>query len=113
MNTNGISTLVDPLPTAPVAPAAASDSSSAASPGTAQPVILPPNDKSGASDVYRHTVVLDPATRDLIFRVIDVRSREVVRQAPDEAMLRMHAYAHALDDGKGMSAALMAANLEI
>jgi hypothetical protein len=32
---------------------------------------------------------------------------------PDEALLRMQAYAHALADGKSESAALMQANLEI
>ena len=52
-------------------------------------------------------------TQDLIFRVVDVRSRQVVRQVPDEALLRMRAYSRALAQGKGMNAALNAANLEI
>ena len=56
---------------------------------------------------------LDAAAQDLIFRVVDVRSRQVVRQVPDEALLRMRAYARALAQGKGMIEALNAANLEI
>ena len=71
------------------------------------------NDASAASDQYQHTVRLDPATQELIFRTIDVRSRQVVRQVPEEAVLRMQAYARALADGKSQNAALMQANLEI
>jgi len=69
------------------------------------------NDTS--SDQYQHTVRLDPATQELIFRTIDVRSRQVVRQAPEEALLRMQAYAHALAEGKSNTEALAQANLEI
>jgi hypothetical protein len=71
------------------------------------------NDTSAAADQYQHTVILDPATQELIFRTIDVRSRQVVRQMPEEALLRMQAYAHALAQGKSETAALMQANLEI
>jgi hypothetical protein len=49
-----------------------------------------------ATDLSPHTVILDPPTRDLIFRIIEVRSGQVVRQVPDEALLRMRAYARAL-----------------
>lgn len=71
------------------------------------------NDASAASDQYQHTVRLDPATQELIFRTIDVRSRQIVRQVPEEAVLRMQAYARALADGKSQNAALMQADLEI
>jgi uncharacterized FlaG/YvyC family protein len=37
--------------------------------------------------------------REVIFRVIDERSRRVVRQVPDQALLRMRAYNKALTDG--------------
>ncbi len=77
-----------------------------------KPAFFPENDTSLSPTIYRHTVVFDAATQDLIFRVIDIRSGRVVRQAPDEAMLRMHAYARALADGEGMTEALTAANLE-
>ncbi len=109
----GAPPVVDRVPSAPVAQAVATDLSPAKSvtaTETAQPLR---NDTSQSSDLYQHTVVLDPATRDLIFRVIDIRSRQVVRQVPDEALLRMRAYAKALAAGKGMNEALTAANLEI
>jgi len=41
-------------------------------------------------------VVIDPATREVIFRILDARSRQVLRQVPDEALLRVRAYARAL-----------------
>ena len=46
-----------------------------------------------------HEVIIDPQTREVIYRVIDVRSRQVVRQVPDEALLRARAYAQALANG--------------
>ena len=105
--------VVDRVPSAPVAQAVATELSPAKSVTaveTAQPVR---NDAAPSSENYQHTVILDPATQDLIFRVVDVRSRQVVRQVPDEALLRMRAYSRAIAQGKGMNEALSAANLEI
>jgi flagellar protein FlaG len=45
-------------------------------------------------------VILDPHSREVIFRVVDVRSGRVVRQVPDEALLRLRAYTRAMSDGK-------------
>jgi flagellar protein FlaG len=45
-------------------------------------------------------VILDPHSREVIFRVIDVRSGRVVRQVPDEAIMRMRAYNRALASGE-------------
>jgi uncharacterized FlaG/YvyC family protein len=101
------------VPSAPVAQAVATELSPAKTVTTAETAQTLRNDTSSSSDLYQHTVLMDPATQDLIFRVIDVRSRQVVRQVPDEALLRMRAYARVLAQGKGMNAALNAANLEI
>ena len=60
-----------------------------------------------------HEVVIDPATREVIFRVIDVRSRQVVRQVPDEALLRMRAYAQAIAQGDTPVQALNQADLDV
>jgi hypothetical protein len=109
----GAPPVFDRAPSAPVAQAVATDLSPAKSVTAAETAQPLRNDTASSSDLYQHTVVLDPATRDLIFRVIDVRSRQVVRQVPDEALLRMRAYARALTQGKGMNEALNAANLEI
>ena len=109
----GAHPVVDRVPSAPVAQAVATDLSPAKTVTAAESAQPLRNDTARSPDNYQHTVVLDPATQDLIFRVIDVRSRQVVRQIPDEALLRMRAYARALADGKGMNEALTAANLEI
>jgi hypothetical protein len=45
-------------------------------------------------------VILDPQTREVIFRVIDVRSGQVQRQVPDAALMRLRAYLRAEADGK-------------
>ena len=70
------------------------------------------NDTSSSSDLYQHTVHLDPATQEFIYRVIDTRTRQVVRQSPEEALLRMRAYARALNEGKSTVAASNLANIE-
>jgi hypothetical protein len=112
----GAPPIADRAPSAPVAQAVATDLSPAKTVTAAETVLAArntPYNPSASSDLFQRTVVLDPATQDLIFRVVDVRSRQVVRQVPDEALLRMRAYARALADGKGMTEALNVANLEI
>src|SRR5499426_2065864 len=44
--------------------------------------------------------VLDPQSREVIFRVIDVRTGQVQRQVPDAALMRMRAYTRAMANGK-------------
>jgi short-subunit dehydrogenase len=41
-------------------------------------------------------IILDPQSREVIYRVVDERSRRVISQVPEEAMLRLHAYARAM-----------------
>ncbi len=60
-----------------------------------------------------HEVIIDPQTREVIYRLIDVRSRQVVRQVPDEALLRVRAYAAALAKGDSPSRAQFQADLEV
>lgn len=45
-------------------------------------------------------VFVDAQTREVIFRVIDESSRRVVRQMPDQALLRLRAYNQALIGGE-------------
>ena len=47
-----------------------------------------------------HVVVLDPHSREVLFRVVDVRSGRIVRQVPDEAIMRLRAYTRALAKGE-------------
>ena len=65
------------------------------------------------SQATTHEVVIDPQTREVIYRVIDVRSRQVVRQVPDEALLRVRAYAAALAKGTSPSQATLQADIEV
>jgi uncharacterized FlaG/YvyC family protein len=39
-----------------------------------------------------HEILIDPQTREVIFRVISSRTGQVIRQAPEEAMLKLEAY---------------------
>jgi hypothetical protein len=58
------------------------------------------NNAPGLSDPYEYQVLVDPATHDVIYRTVDERSRQVVRQVPDQALLRMRAYARTLAEGE-------------
>ena len=42
-------------------------------------------------------VVIDRDTRAIVYQVIDTRTSQVVKQFPEEAVLRRRAYFHALD----------------
>jgi hypothetical protein len=99
-------------PTAALGHAAETDLGPAKSVTQVAPAAAARNDTSPQSDLLQHTVRLDPATQELIFRVVDTRTRQVVRQIPEEALLRMRAYAQALNQGKSTAAALNLANLE-
>ncbi|WP_146604400.1 flagellar protein FlaG [Rhodoplanes roseus] len=65
------------------------------------------------ADQTTRVVVLNPETREVIFRVIDSRSRQVLRQVPDEALLRMRAYNKALEEGKSPADVLTHADMQV
>lgn len=44
-------------------------------------------------------LVVDPEMREVIYRVVDVNSGEVIRQVPEKALLRLRAYTRALEEG--------------
>jgi uncharacterized FlaG/YvyC family protein len=44
-------------------------------------------------DVVERNIAIDPRTRELVFQAISKETGEVVRQVPDEAILRLRAYA--------------------
>src|SRR5262245_45324381 len=47
-----------------------------------------------------HDVSFDPQTREVVYKVLDARSRQVVRQVPSEALLRMRAYTRSIARGQ-------------
>lgn len=44
------------------------------------------------SDFIRRNIEIDPQTRELVFQVVDQKSGRVIRQTPEEAILRLRAY---------------------
>lgn len=110
----GVAPLVPNRPApAPVAEAVATDLAPEKTVSAVNTSLASRNDTTTSSELYQRSVILDPATQELVFRTIDVRSRQVIRQTPEQAVLRMQAYARALDQGKSTTEALMLANLEI
>jgi uncharacterized FlaG/YvyC family protein len=67
---------------------------------------------TGASSNYQSSVLIDPTTHEVIYRVVDVRTRQVIRQIPDQALLRTQAYNRALQSGKSSAEALSQADIE-
>jgi flagellar protein FlaG len=43
--------------------------------------------------VIRHRIIIDPRTREVVDQRVDSDTGEVVRQVPDEAILKMRAFA--------------------
>ena len=55
---------------------------------------------SSASAAVSNQVVIDRDARAVVYQVIDTRTSQVVKQFPEEAVLRRRAYFHALDLSK-------------
>jgi hypothetical protein len=55
-----------------------------------------------------HQVVIDRATASIIYQVVDEKTSLVVRQFPEEAILRRRAYFHSLDMSKGAPTRMLA-----
>ena len=68
---------------------------------------------AGTSDPsYVRKIILDAHSREVIFQVLDASSGRVVRQIPDEAMLRLRAYTRALAQGSSPNEAQADLDLE-
>lgn len=55
------------------------------------------NDPTGPTPGLSHQTVFDRDAAAMVYQVVDNRSSMVVRQFPDEAMLRRRAYLRAMD----------------
>jgi hypothetical protein len=55
------------------------------------------NDAQGASDSVSRQVILDRDAASVVYQVVDNRTSLVVKQYPDQAVLRRRAYFRALD----------------
>jgi hypothetical protein len=72
---------------------------------TAQP-------ETSSADYITRSVTIDPQSREVIYRVIDSRTRQVIQQVPDETLLRNRAYSKAIANGASPHDALTQADLE-
>lgn len=61
---------------------------------------------------FTHDIILDPQTREVIYRVIDTRTQQVIQQVPDQALLRNRAYSKAMQNGATPFEAQTQADLE-
>jgi hypothetical protein len=66
------------------------------------------NDPGAASASVSHQVVIDRAAASIVYQVVDTETSLVVRQFPDDAVLRRRAYFHTLDLTKGAPTRLLA-----
>jgi hypothetical protein len=65
------------------------------------------NDPQTASDSVSRQAFIDQAAASIVYQVVDSRTNQVVRQFPDEAVLRRRAYFHTLDLTKDVPTRLL------
>jgi len=58
-----------------------------------------PSPAAASSGSRTQTITIDQKTRDVIYRVIDTRTQQVIQQVPDQALLRNQAYSNAIQNG--------------
>jgi len=71
-----------------------------------------PQPGSSDSDYTTSSITIDPQSREVIYRVIDSRTRQVIKQVPDETLLRNRAYSRAIANGSTPFEAQAKADLE-
>jgi hypothetical protein len=81
----------------------------AVNPAAAAPASRP---QGSSTDYTTHQITIDPQIREVIYRVIDTRTRQVVKQVPDEVLLRSRVYSKAIEDGRSLFAAQTQADFE-
>jgi uncharacterized FlaG/YvyC family protein len=64
------------------------------------------HDTESASDNLSHHVILDRDAGSIVYQVVDNRTSLVVRQFPDQGLLRRRAYARALEQAREDAQAL-------
>lgn len=107
--------LVATEPVRPVAapvPAAPTELPAAKTVAPATASLALTNDHGLTDSVTTRDVILDPQTREIVYRIVDANSRQVLRQIPAQALLRMRAYTRALENGQSVAEALARQNLE-
>ena len=54
--------------------------------------------ETALQDVIERNTTIDPKTREVVFQTVDRETGEVVRQVPDDAILKLRAYAREMRD---------------
>jgi hypothetical protein len=72
-----------------------------------------PVQAANSGDYVTQSVTIDPQTREVIYRMIDSRTRQVIKQVPDETLLRNRAYSQAIANGATPFQAESKADLEV
>ena len=85
---------------APVRQAVATDLAPAQSVTASTNADAARNDAQSAQESNVRKIILDAHSREVIFQVVNEQSGRVVRQIPDEAMLRLRAYTRAIAQGQ-------------
>jgi hypothetical protein len=60
-----------------------------------EPARNDPRRTAATTDNTNHDAIIDPQTHEIVYRILDARTRQVLHQVPDQAMLRMQAYSRA------------------
>lgn len=66
----------------------------------ADTVVTVRSDSNAQSDALSRQVSIDRAAAQVVYKVVDSRTSLVIRQFPDEALLRSRAYGRALEDAR-------------
>jgi len=60
-----------------------------------------------------HDIVVDPASREILYRIVDVRSGQILQQIPDQLFIHRKVYAKAMESGKSALEAAAKADLDL
>jgi hypothetical protein len=60
-----------------------------------------------------HDIVIDPASREVLYRIVDVRSGQILQQIPDHLFIRMEVYTKVMESGKSALEAAAKADLDL
>jgi flagellar protein FlaG len=85
---------------APVREAVATDLAAAQSVTASANANAARHDAQSAQESNVRKIILDAHSREVIFQVVNAESGRVIRQIPDEAMLRLRAYTRAIAQGR-------------
>jgi hypothetical protein len=75
--------------------------------------VRPRADSSVLTPSTSHQVFIDRAAASIVYQIVDDKTSEVVRQFPEEAILRRRAYFHSLDQSKGVPTRMLATDRKI